>query len=57
MHLGSAMRFMGHEKLRVGDLLDGAKPSYPPRSGEIRFFKFMRGVEVQLKHQPYVTEE
>ncbi len=44
VRLGSSMRFMGNDPLRVGDFIDGIKQSYPPRAGEMRFFRFMRGV-------------
>jgi hypothetical protein len=43
--LGSSMRFMGNEKLRVGDFLDGKVVSHPPIMNEMKAFRFMRGVE------------
>lgn len=53
--LGSSMRFLGNKPIRVGDLLDGQVVTYPPRDGEIKMFRFMKGIEIS--RQPFQLSE
>jgi len=54
VRLGSSMRFMGEDALRVGDFLEGRVQSWPPKMGEVRFFKFVKGSD--LFESPFLTD-
>jgi hypothetical protein len=45
IRLGSSIRFMGAEKLRVGHYLENTVSSYPPLMNELTLFRMLRKPE------------